>query len=124
RVAKTFEIDGQTLHRLSTVRTLPVVLFEPNHLLLLNSSPDLRRAFLDDLLEQTKPGFGATRRHYKRVLAQRNALLKKNPRGLSEQLFVWNIRLGELGGQIVRERTRLVERFARRASGLYAQLAG
>ena len=124
KVSKTFEIDGQKLARLSTARTLPLVLFEPNHLLLLNSSPDLRRSFLDDLLEQTQANFGATRRHYKRVLAQRNALLKKNPRDLREQLFVWNVRLGELGGQIVRERSKLVERFAKRASGLYGRLAG
>jgi DNA replication and repair protein RecF len=124
RIAKAFEIDGQTLSRLSPARTLPIVLFEPNHLLLLNSSPDLRRTFLDDLLEQTLPGFGATRRHYKRVLAQRNALLKKNPRNPAEQLFVWNVRLGELGGQMVRERSRLVGRFAERASGLYESLAG
>lgn len=124
KVSKTFEIDGQTLSRLSPARTLPVVLFEPNHLLLLNSSPDLRRIFLDDLLEQTLPGFGATRRHYKRVLAQRNSLLKKNPRGLSEQLFVWNVRLGELGGQIVRERSKLVGRFGGLAGGLYGRLAG
>lgn len=124
RASKTFEIDGQKLTRLSSARTLPVVLFEPNHLLLLSSSPDLRRTFMDDLLEQTLPSFGATRRHYKRVLAQRNSLLKKNPRDLREQLFVWNVRLGELGGQIVRERTRLVERFASRAGGLYGRLAG
>ncbi len=124
KVQKTFEIDGQTLSRLSPARTLPVVLFEPNHLLLLSGSPDLRRAFLDDLLEQTIPSFGATRRHYKRVLAQRNSLLKKNPHNLHEQLFVWNIRLGELGGQIVRERTKLVGRFADAAGGLYGRLAG
>lgn len=124
KVNKTFEIDGQVLSRLSPARTIPTVLFEPNHLLLLSSSPDLRRTFLDDLLEQTEPGFGATRRHYKRVLAQRNTLLKKNPRNLQEQLFVWNIRLGELGGQIVRQRSMLVERFAERASGLYGSLAG
>src|SRR6185436_8094724 len=87
KVAKTFEIDGQSVSRLTTARSLPIVLFEPNHLLLLNSSPELRRTFLDDLLEQTVPGFGATRRHYKRVLAQRNTLLKRNPRDLHEQLF-------------------------------------
>lgn len=121
---KTFDIDGTNLSRLSLVRSLPVVLFEPNHLLLLNSSPDLRRAFLDDLLEQSVPGFGATRRHYRRVLAQRNALLKRNPRDLHEQLFVWNVRLGELGGQIVRERSRIVDRFKDRANDLYSRLAG
>lgn len=124
KLVKTFEVDGQMLTRLVPARTLPVVLFEPNHLLLLNSSPDLRRVFLDDLLEQIVAGFGSTRRHYKRVLAQRNALLKKNPRDLREQLFVWNVRLGELGGQIARQRTKLIERFAERASGLYGSLAG
>jgi DNA replication and repair protein RecF len=124
KASKTFEIDGQSLSRLSPARLLPVVLFEPNHLLLLNSSPELRRTFLDDLLEQTLPGFGATRSHYKRVLAQRNSLLKKNPRGLHEQLFVWNVRLGELGGQIVKGRSQLVERFKERAGELYGRLAG
>ncbi|HTH72044.1 MAG TPA: DNA replication/repair protein RecF [Candidatus Pristimantibacillus sp.] len=124
RTTKTFDIDGANLSRLSLARTMPAVLFEPNHLLLLNSSPDLRRAFLDDLLEQSVPGFGATRRHYKRVLAQRNALLKRNPRDLREQLFVWNVRLGELGGQMVRERSGIVDRFKDRASDLYSRLAG
>lgn len=124
KITKTYEIDEQPLSRLMAHRTLPVVLFEPNHLLLLNSSPDLRRSFLDDLLEQTNPSFGATRRHYKRVLAQRNSLLKRNPRDLREQLFVWNVRLGELGGQIVRERSRLVDRFTDRLDGLYGRLAG
>lgn len=124
KMSKTFEMDGQTLARLSPQRTLSTVLFEPNHLLLLSGSPDLRRTFLDDLLEQVRPGFGPVRRHYKRVLAQRNALLKKNPYGLAEQLFVWNIRLSELGGQIVRERAELVQRFSERADGLYGSLAG
>ena len=74
---KTFDIDGQALQRLTQPRMIPTVIFEPNHLLLLSGTTDLRRSFLDDLIEQTKPGFGAVRRHYKRVLAQRNALLKK-----------------------------------------------
>ena len=35
-VAKTYEFDGQKLSRLHPSRMLPVVLFEPDHLLLLN----------------------------------------------------------------------------------------
>ncbi len=123
-IKKSFEIDGQLLSRLMQPRTLPVVLFEPNHLLLLSSSPDLRRTFLDDLIEQTVNGFGATRRHYRRVLAQRNALLKKNPADITQQLFVWNLRLSELGGQIARARAELISRFNDRAGGLYDELAG
>lgn len=123
-VGKTFEIDDQVLTRLHQTRTLPVVLFEPNHLLLLSGSPDVRRTFLDDLIEQTEAGYGSVRRHYKRVLAQRNALLKKNPRDISQQLFVWNVRLSELGGKIARERLALINRFAERASELYGSLSG
>ena len=124
RIAKTFEIDDQVFTRLSSARTLPVVLFEPGHLLLLSGSPDLRRSFLDDLIEQVVPGYGAVRKHYKRVLAQRNALLKKQPRGLKEQLFVWNLRLSELGGQMVRERSKLATSFSDRVGELYGRLAG
>lgn len=120
---KTFEIGGQVLTRLHAARALPVVLFEPNHLLLLSGSPDLRRSFLDDLIEQTDAGFGAVRRHYKRVLSQRNTLLKKNPPDLREQLFVWNVRLSELGGQIAKKRAELVQRFGMRTPELYAHLA-
>lgn len=121
---KIFEIDGQELSRLSHGRTIPVVLFEPNNLLLLSSSPDLRRTFLDDLIEQTNPRFGSLRRHYKRVITQRNALLKRNPPGLTEQLFVWNVRASELGGQIARERVSLIAAFNQTSSELYSSLAG
>ena len=68
---KQFEIDGNITTRLSLEKSLPVVLFEPNHLDLLHGSPDLRRRYLDDLLEQTQPEYGKLRRQYKRTLAQR-----------------------------------------------------
>jgi DNA replication and repair protein RecF len=121
---KTFVIDDQSLARLLPARTMPVVLFEPNHLLLLSGSPDLRRSFMDDLIEQTVPGFGATRKHYRRILAQRNALLKRNPPNLAEQLFMWNLRLSELGGQIAQQRQHLLERFNLAVSDLYCTIAG
>ncbi len=120
---KSFEIDGQLLSRLTASRLLPVVLFEPNHLSLLHGSPDLRRAFLDDLLEQTNPRFGALRRHYRRVLYQRNTLLKKQPRDIHDQLFVWNVRLSELGGQIASSRQQLIARFSEHMSSLYEELS-
>ncbi len=122
-VSKSYEIDEQVLSRLHLTKTLPVVLFEPNNLLLMSGSPDLRRSFLDDLIEQSEVGYGAVRRHYKRVLSQRNALLKRNPRDLREQLFVWNVRLSELGGQMAKKRHELIERSKERVAGLYAHLA-
>lgn len=120
---KSFEIDGHTFQRLSPQRTLPVVVFEPNHLLLLSGSPELRRSYLDDLLEQTSPGFAAYRRQYRRVLAQRNALLKKGLNIAKPQIFVWNLRCSELAGKIVSERIKLISAINEIASKTYSELA-
>lgn len=120
-VKKTYEINNQKLQRLSLQKTIPVVLFEPNHLLILTGSPDLRREYIDTLLEQSVPGFGLLRKQYRRALAQRNALLKHG--SATTQLFAWNIRLSELGGQIARERIALVSQLNQTIQELYRSLA-
>jgi DNA replication and repair protein RecF len=122
RATKVFEIDEQPVSRLHHSKVIPVVLFEPNHLLLLSSVPDLRRTFLDDLIEQTDATFGHVRRQYRRVLAQRNALLKRNPADLKQQLFVWNLRLSELGGRIAQARQALIADCNRRLPDIYNSL--
>jgi DNA replication and repair protein RecF len=109
--------------RLSLQKRLPLALFEPNHLLMLSGSPELRRTYLDDLLEQTIPGFGTVRRQYKRVLAQRNALLKQGLQAAQPQVFVWNLRLSELAGRIVKERLMILERINDLASDVYSTIA-
>ncbi len=119
---KSFVINGQTVQRLTVNKMLPVVLFEPTHLQLLTTKPEQRRAYLDDLLEQTVAGYATLIRQYRRTLAQRNALLKTAP--TNAQLFVWNVRLSELGGQLVTERLKLCERLNHDLSKLYTQLAG
>lgn len=123
-IKKTHIIDNQTFSRLSHQRSLPVILFEPNHLLLLDGSPERRREFLDELITQLVPGFDSTRRHYKRALAQRNTLLKSNPAGLKEQLFVWNVRLSELGGRIASQRQNLINNINNQLGPTYSRLAG
>lgn len=123
-VQKEFEIGGVLQKRLSHQKRLPVVLFEPNHLSLFHGSPDERRTYLDEILTRSSPTYGTQLRHYRRVLAQRNSLLKQMTRPTNEQLFVWNIRLSELGGQIATERMRLIEQYNERVSSLYSEIAG
>ncbi len=120
---KSYIIDDKPFSRLTLNHTLPVVLFEPNNLLLLNGQPDSRRNYMDDLLEQLRPGYVATRKHYRRILSQRNALLKRNPRDIEQQVFVWNVRLSELGGHIAGERIALVKELNEGLSSLYQHLA-
>lgn len=122
--SKTYDLDGKVYKRLTLQHSLPVVLFEPNHLQLLTGSPERRRDYLDDLLEQTQPGYGTLRRKYKRALAQRNSLLKQSVGSLRDQVFPWDLRLSELAGQIVRARQDLANRLNEELPKLYKKISG
>lgn len=119
---KNYEIADKPYVRLPQERKLPVVLFEPNHLTILQNGPDGRRNYLDDILEQIKPGYTSFRKNYKRVLAQRNALLK-HPRANQQDFFPWDLRLSELGAVTYRARTELVGRLNEAMGSLYRELS-
>ena len=121
-VKKEFLIGGTVLKRLPMARSVPVVVFEPNHLQLLTQSPELRRVFLDDIIEQTVATYGSLRKSYKRTLSQRNSLLKQM--GSDDQLFVWNLRLSEMGGQIAANRLQFIQDNSLLLADLYSKLAG
>lgn len=123
-LSKSYEIDGKAYKRLSLQASLPVVLFEPNHLLMLSGAPEIRRNYIDDLLEQTTPGYGELRRHYKRVLSQRNSLLKKGFAAAKHQAFVWNLRLSELGGKMAAARTEIIGHINQNITETYQNLSG
>lgn len=122
-VKKEYVISDQPLKRLSLQKQIPVVLFEPNHLQLLASSPDLRRDYLDGILEQFTPGFASLRTQYRRALAQRNRLLKQEYDVGASQLFAWNIRLSQLGGQIATHRLGLVAKISEQIQQLYQDIS-
>ncbi len=121
RTTKEYVFDGSTYKHFSSTISVPVVLFEPSHLQLLTDSPDLRRNFLDDMIEQVTLGYASLRRNYKRALAQRNSLLKQA--FTQDQIFIWNVRLSEFGGQIADERRRFLETHQTILQEVYDQLA-
>ena len=122
-IVRTYEIDGNQYKRLNLAKTIPVVVFEPNNLNILTTSPDSRRNFLDELLEKIKPGFKEKRRQYKRVLYQRNTLLKTGIRNAQNNLFVWNLRLSELGDYIFNNRMELINTINQFAEEIYNELS-
>lgn len=120
---KEYEIDDKKFKRLTLAHSLPAVLFEPTHLQLFAGSPERRRDYLDDLLQQTTPGYGAVIRQYKRTLAQRNNLLKQSHNPDTTQFFPWNVRLSQLAGQIIRARAGLAEKINQEIPGLYKEIS-
>lgn len=124
RATKTFELNGKPYKRLSLERTVPAVLFEPNHLQLLIRGPDQRRDYFDGILERTEPGYKSLLGQYRRTLAQRNSLLKQAPDRGQSQMFAWNIRLSELGGKIAAARQQLADNMNKELGKTYSRIAG
>lgn len=104
-----FLIDEDKLSRLSTPRQLPVVLFEPSHLLLLSGEPAKRRDWVDGLAQQIDPSVKKTAAAYNRSLAQRNALLKNGGSSATKQIFAWDVRISELGGVLAQARQATID---------------
>lgn len=120
---KSFLLDDKPFKRLSLERAAPTVLFEPNHLQLAYRGPQTRRDYLDDLLERTEPGYKSTLAAYRRALAQRNALLKQGAHRAKDQMFAWNVRLSELGGQLATSRQKLIEAMNKQIGRTYNRIA-
>lgn len=123
KTEKKFTIQGKEYKRLPARQKIPTVLFEPNQLVRLTSSPELRRSLLDDLLQQIDPEFSHNRKAYLRALSQRNNLLK-DPAQARKQIFAWNVRLSEYGAQVVKSRRALLSLINEKISELYSELAG
>jgi DNA replication and repair protein RecF len=75
----------------------------------LRGPPDERRRFLDRGVVGLTTGFLERLAEYRRVLAQRNALLRRRGAGTAE-LDVWDTRLVASGGALHRERRRYAVR--------------
>jgi DNA replication and repair protein RecF len=124
-VEKLFTLDGTKRARLLHQQRVPIVLFEPDHLRLLRESPSKRRDYLDALLTKLQPDFAWLKHQFERVLAQRNAMLKRRlpPAQLEDQLFAWDVKFAELAERIVVRRQELIASLHTQASNIYSSIA-
>ncbi len=128
RVIKAFTVADSNSARLAPKDKLPVVLFEPDELRLLSSSPQRRRDFIDGIIARLSPTYSAVLSRFGRTLLQRNELLKQNE-SMSQSdwenhLFAWDVKLAELSGSIIKARTNFILHANDHLSRIYSQLAG
>lgn len=120
---KQFYYEGEKRGRFTRSHRLPVVLFEPDDLMMVHGSPSMRRNYLDHLLLQISYGYGAALRRYERALAQRNRLLKQS-RLDNDSLFVWDIMLAEEAEAVALRRDELIASLDSTIADYYSALAG
>ncbi|PID32649.1 DNA recombination protein RecF [Candidatus Saccharibacteria bacterium] len=125
---RSFTIKDKNYQRLSPQNRQPVVLFEPEELRLISSSPERRRRFIDGMLSRLYPQYSTVLSRYQRTLLQRNSLLKRrseiDQKSWENQLFTWDIKFAELAEQIVRMRREFIANSNTRLSPHYSAIAG
>lgn len=125
---KQFVVGDRTLGRLPPDHKLPVVLFEPDELRLLTSSPQRRRDFLDGIIARLSPTYSTVLSRFARALLQRNELLKQhesmNESDWQNHLFAWDVKFAELSSTIIKARMNFIVHANEHLSRIYSDLAG
>lgn len=122
-VDKKYTIQGVEKVRFMPHYRIPIVLFEPQDMNMVTGEPTLRREFLDTVLGQVSQNYTQQLKNYRRVLSQRNTLLKRPFAPKADELFVWDLRLSELGGFIHTARKNLLEDFEKNIQTIYQTIS-
>lgn len=106
------------------VGQLNAVIFSNSDIDMVRGEPSLRRRFLNLEISQISPQYIYALGRYKRVLDQRNNLLKEINKGHAKpsDLDVWDSQLAQYGAVITLRRAKFVDYLARSASSIYALL--
>ena len=100
-------VDGREVERVAELaRLLPVVAVHPDSHELVAGGPGSRRRLLDQGLFHVEPRFHGAWQRYRRVLAQRNALLRA--RAPQRELPPWDAELAAAGEELDALRSRYV----------------
>ena len=120
---KIIKVDGVKLSRSADLlEHVYIVIFSPEDLKIIKEGPEHRRRFLDRELCQIKPVYYSDLGNYKKVLKQRNFLLReKNP---DRNLFsVFDVSLADYGTRIVAERKDFTKRLQELSSKIHSDIS-
>jgi len=102
-----------------------VVFFHPEDLNMLYLGPDLRRAYLDVMNIQLSKAYFLAFKRYKKVLEQRNALLRavKEGRTSGEDLKIWDKLLIDEGVILYQQRAKTLDFINKHISTYYQKIS-
>jgi DNA replication and repair protein RecF len=126
RAHRTIEVDGARRRAVELPGHFRVTLFWPDDLGLVKAGPEQRRRFLNQLLVQVEPGYARALSGLRRILEQRNSLLKRIAAGedAPDALEVWNEELVRVGSEVSAARAEAVRELAPEAARCHSEIAG
>ncbi len=119
---KKLTLDGDEVSRLADIIGLTgTVVFGPGDVELVTGEPELRRRFLDYSFAKTDAEYLRRLLQYRRILRQRNALLRSGE-GLAH-LDLWTESLAETGAAIIHARRQNLVILGESAARFYARMS-
>lgn len=125
RARRVIEVDGARRRAIDLPGHFRVTLFWPDDLGLVKAGPELRRRFLNQMLVQVEPGYARSLAGLRRVLEQRNSLLKKIAAGeeARDVLEAWDQEFVRLGTEVSAARAQAVRQLEPEAARYHAEIA-
>lgn len=101
------------------------VIFSPTHLSLIKDGPSERRKFLDSAICQLKPKYAKTLTSYKKIVLQRNSLLKDISYNseLYDILDILDEQLKKYASLIIFERLKYIDLLSKNSEEIYAGIS-
>lgn len=126
-IKKNFLVGGKKYLRLPKKYRYPIVLFLPDDLHLISSSPTRKREFFDRIVAEFYDTYSTVLNRYEKALKQRNDLLKQcaeySEEVVSQMIFSWNVMLSKYGTEIREKRKKVVEEINQRLTETYRSIA-
>jgi len=118
-------LDGKKKSPSTLSPVLGVLLFEPDDLRIVKAGPDKRRRFMDEEISGAMPGYLPVLKKYRRILAQRNALLKEiaYSASMASLLDTWDGQLAETGARVMTYRLSYLKQLNQVARKLHSELS-
>lgn len=124
---KQFLVGGKKYARLPKKYRYPIVLFLPDDLHLISSSPTRKREFFDRILSELDDSYSTVLNRYEKALKQRNDLLKSFVDGSIEEvrsaIFSWDLLLSKYGIEIRRKREKMISEINDKLTDVYRSIA-
>lgn len=101
------------------------VIFSPSHLSLIKDGPGVRRKFLDTAICQLKPKYAKTLSDYKKVILQRNSILKdvQYHSELLTLLDTWDEQLIKYSSLIIKDRIKYINLLSQKSEEIYSGIS-
>jgi DNA replication and repair protein RecF len=126
RLRKEVLFDGLKKKMSAALGNFNAVLFLPQMLRVIEGSPEERRRYLNMAMSQAIPNYAKMLIEYRRIVTQRNALLKQigDRGGDIGQLSYWDEKLASTGAKLIHDRIRTIQELERIAANIHRDLSG